>query len=40
MKCDKVLIVAQDFNSMTPEEKNIEMWRIKKLIKTLENAKG
>lgn len=25
---------------MTPEEKNIEMWRIKKLIKTLENAKG
>lgn len=29
-----------DFNSMTPEEKNIEMWRIKKLIKTLENAKG
>ncbi len=25
---------------MTPEEKNVEMWRIKKLIKTLENARG
>ena len=25
---------------MSPEEKNIEMWRIKKLIKTLENARG
>ncbi len=25
---------------MTQEEKNVEMWRIKKLIKTLENAKG
>lgn len=25
---------------MTPEDKNVEMWRIKKLIKTLENAKG
>ena len=25
---------------MTPEEKNVEMWRIKKLVKTLENAKG
>ncbi|KAK8813764.1 hypothetical protein WA556_000336 [Blastocystis sp. ATCC 50177/Nand II] len=29
-----------DFASMTQEEKNVEMWRIKKLIKTLENAKG
>lgn len=25
---------------MTQEEKNVEMWRIKKLVKTLENAKG
>lgn len=25
---------------MTAEEKNVEMWRIKKLVKTLENAKG
>ena len=31
---------VQDFASMTPEEKNVEMWRIKKLVKTLENAKG